>query len=62
MNDQEYISVKEAAQLLGVTPRTVHNYRERGLILARRLPPTPTAVRRFRIFRNSVQTLIKSLR
>lgn len=57
MNSSEFIRVKEAAQILGVTTRTVHHYRERGLIEARRLPTL--TVPRFRLFRQSVLNLAK---
>ena len=57
MNSSEFIRVKEAAQLLGVATRTIHKYRQRGLIRARRLPTL--TVPRFRLFRQSVLNLAK---
>jgi hypothetical protein len=56
MSTSEFIRVKEAAQLLGVTTRTVHRYRELGFIKARRLPSR--TVPRFRLFLQSVLQLI----
>lgn len=55
----QYISVKEAAQLLEVTTRTVHKYRARGLIKAKKRPLL--TVPRFRLLRISVLALAKQI-
>ena len=52
----KYITVKEAAQLLGVTTRTIHTYRINGFIIAYPLPSK--SVPRYRYLRQSIVALL----
>lgn len=56
MTLSEYISVKEAAALLGVSTRTINTYRLNGFIIARPLPSK--TLPRYRYLRASVLALV----
>lgn len=52
-----YLTRKEAAELLGVTPQTISNYVENGLLVESKKRDPKT--RRMRILRRSVENLLK---
>ena len=59
MSANQFIRVKEAAQLLGVSIRTIHTYRALGFIKAQRLPSR--TVPRYRLVRRSVFELAPTM-
>ena len=44
--DQKYISIKDASQILGVTPLTLRNWDKRGILTAYRNP-----INNYRVYR-----------
>ena len=57
-DDEKYISVPEAAAMLGITGRHVRRLIQAGVFKARRLTPVPKS--RYRILESSVKEFLEA--